>query len=138
MNWGNKIAIIFTLFVIGVITMVTISMKQDFYLVADNYYEEEIAYQDKIEKIKNGTQWSDSISIAVDGDQLAIKFDKAEQVDGKIIFFRPSNANLDFELPLVAELTIPTTKFEKGLWKVSLEWQQNDRQFVKETKITIP
>ena len=52
MNWGNKIAISFIIFIGIIVTMVVISMKQDISLVSTDYYEQEIAYQDQIDRME--------------------------------------------------------------------------------------
>ena len=53
MNWGTKITLSFIAFVGIIITMVVISMRQDISLVAKDYYVQEIAYQDQIDRIRN-------------------------------------------------------------------------------------
>ena len=53
MNWGTKIVFSFIAFAGLIITMVVISMRQDVSLVAKDYYVQEIAYQDQIDKIQN-------------------------------------------------------------------------------------
>lgn len=97
MNWGQKITIGFIGFVVFIIGMVTISMRTDFFLVEENYYEEELAFQDKIESRTNGTGWQKNVSIANEEEFIDINFEDAENVQsGKVYFFRPSNAELDF------------------------------------------
>ncbi|WKK79244.1 FixH family protein [Marivirga arenosa] len=137
MNWGNKITIVFISFVILVITMVTISMKQDFYLVEENYYEEEIAYQSKMEEIKNGQNWQGKIRTIQNGNIVSLSFEDADKVSGKISFIRPADANLDFFIPLTEEANIPVEKFEVGNWKVAYEWEQGGVKYFKEDKIFI-
>jgi len=137
MNWGNKITIVFISFVILVITMVTISMKQDFYLVEENYYEEEIAYQSKMEEIKNGQNWQGKIHTIQNGNIVSLSFEDADKVTGKISFIRPSDANLDFFIPLTEEANIPVEKFEVGNWKVAYEWEKDGVKYFKEDKIFI-
>lgn len=96
MNWGNKITLVFIGFVILTITMVIFSMKQEFHMVEENYYEEEIAYQTKMDEIRNGNDWKGVISVKQEGSNLALQFEGAEKVNGKIQFYRPSDADLDF------------------------------------------
>ncbi len=54
MSWGNKIAIAYSLFVVLMITLVTMCIKQkDIFLVSDDYYKQEIEFQDRIDKNNN-------------------------------------------------------------------------------------
>jgi hypothetical protein len=137
MNWGTKITIVFIGFVILVVTMVTISVNQDFYLVEENYYEEEIAYQGKMEEISNGQEWPGAISVKQEGSTLALNFEGADKVKGTINFFRPSDANLDFFTPIVEEINIPVERFKAGNWKISFSWEAEGKKYFKEQQIFI-
>ncbi|MGM0580661.1 MAG: FixH family protein [Bacteroidota bacterium] len=137
MNWGNKITIVFIGFVVLVLIMVTISMKQEIHMVEENYYEEEIAYQGKIDEIKNGNAWDGDISIKQEENNLALIFEGADKVKGKVKFFRASDANLDFFIPISEEINIPIEKFKAGSWKVSFIWEAEDKKYFKEEQIFI-
>lgn len=137
MNWGNKITLVFIGFVILIITMVVFSMKQEFHMVEENYYEEEIAYQGKMEEIKNGQDWAGNVSVKQNGNNLSLLFEGADQVEGKIKFFRPSDADLDFFVPLSSELNIPIEKFKAGNWKVSFTWKEGEKKYFKEEQVFI-
>jgi hypothetical protein len=137
MNWGNKITLVFIGFVILVITMVIFSMKQEFHMVEENYYEEEIAYQGKIEEIQNGNDWNGVVSVKQEGNNLTLKFEGAEKVNGKIQFYRPADADLDFFVPISEELNIPIEKFKAGSWKISFNWEMDGKRYFKEEQIFI-
>ena len=138
MNWGHKITIGFTVFVIFIIGMVTISMQTDYFLVEQNYYEEEIAFQDKINSQKNGNEWNATISIQELGEFIEISFENAELLQsGNITFFRPSNADLDFSFPITESLKYPTAQMLPGKWIVHLKWQFEDKQYVRQQTLFI-
>ena len=138
MNWGHKIVIGFVSFVIFMIAMVSISMSTDFYLVEENYYEEELAYQDKIDSRSNGNQWVKQVSITDSTDYIIIRFEGASLVkEGSIQFFRPSDATLDFTIPLVENFKLPKKEFKKGKWIIKLEWGFDNKKYVKEETLII-
>ncbi|GAB3338841.1 FixH family protein [Marivirga atlantica] len=138
MNWGQKITIGFIGFVVFIIGMVTISMRTDFFLVEENYYEEELAFQDKIESRTNGTGWQKNVSIANEEEFIDINFEDAENVQsGKVYFFRPSNAELDFSFPLTENLKLPKKEILPGKWIVNFEWQYEGKKYVKEETIYV-
>lgn len=137
MNWGNKIVIVFVSFVILIITMVVISMKQDIYMVEEDYYKEEIAYEGKMNEIRNGQEWPGRVFVKQEGSVLALGFEGAEKVEGNVHFFRASNANLDFLIPIAEEVNIPVEKFKVGSWKVSFRWEAEGKKYFKEEQIFI-
>ena len=53
MNWGKGVTIAFILFVGFIMFMVVGAFRENFDLVSDDYYLEEINYQDKINQKAN-------------------------------------------------------------------------------------
>ena len=51
-SWGISISIVYILFVVVMVGAVIFSTTQESHLVADDYYEREIAYQNQIEKME--------------------------------------------------------------------------------------
>lgn len=137
MNWGNKITLVFIGFVILIVSMVIFSMKQEFHMVEENYYEEEIAYQGKMEEIRNGRDWEGIVSVNQVDNTLALIFEEAEKVKGEIQFYRPADADLDFFVPISEEVNIPIEKFKAGNWKVSFIWEAEGKKYFKEEQIFI-
>ncbi|WKV12550.1 FixH family protein [Marivirga harenae] len=137
MHWGNKITLVFIGFVILIISMVVFSMRQEFHMVEENYYEEEIAYEGKMNEIKNGRDWPGLVSAKQEGQMLKLKFEDAEKVKGKIQFYRPADADLDFFVPISEEINIPIEKFKAGSWKISFSWETDGKKYFKEEQIFI-
>ncbi|ELR70754.1 hypothetical protein C900_03362 [Fulvivirga imtechensis AK7] len=144
MNWGTKIVIVFVLFAGLIVTLVTISMKQDVSLVAKDYYVQEIAYQDQIERIKNYKK--------LGAEQLRITYDDSRSVvvitapgnhkrEGEVHFFRPSDASLDSKYALKpngdGHQYFDVKNFKKGLWKIKISWQENGREYYEEKTLVI-
>ncbi|WMN11826.1 FixH family protein [Marivirga salinae] len=137
MHWGNKITLVFIGFVILIVSMVIFSTQQEFDMVEENYYEEEIAYQGKMDEIKNGNEWNGTVSVKQESNNLALLFEGADKVKGKVKFFRASDANLDFFIPISEEVNIPVEKFKAGNWKVSFSWEAEGKKYFKEEQIFI-
>lgn len=118
--------------------MVTISMSTEFYLVGENYYEEELAYQGEIDRKANGDQWLKLVSVTQVGDYVEISFQDADSVQaGKVNFFRPSDAKLDFSFPILDNLRLPKNEIPSGKWLVNLQWEFEGKQYVKEEVLYI-
>ena len=137
MNWGNRIVVVFSLFVVLVATMVTISFNQDVNLVEKNYYEEEIAYEAHMNKMSNASSWKSAITIEQQEENLFVHFERAGEVKGTIHMFRPSDSKMDFKLPLAENNFIPLNKLEKGVWQVGLSWEKAGKMFHKEERVFI-
>ena len=52
MNWGKGIAAVYICFVVIILGFVFYFMNQDVDLVTHKYYDEEIKYQEQIERMK--------------------------------------------------------------------------------------
>jgi hypothetical protein len=146
MNWGTKIVISFVVFVGIIMSMVVISVKQDFFLVTENYYEQEIKYQDQIDRMTNHQnltekpllQWSEN------KNQLLLIFpgQLIEQgITGNIVFFRPSDASLDrtYEIALSESgvQAFDARLFRNGKWKAKIHFSVNNKEFYTEQSIIL-
>ena len=144
MNWGKSIVLAFVLFAGLVITMVTISMKQDVNLVAHNYYEEELAYEDQMNRIRNFENLSIKPTISRINQEIILEFPAqvaSEMLNGEIHFFRPSDGNIDkkikIELNDEFRQSFPITAFSTGMWKTKLKWKSESQEFFFEQKIVL-
>ena len=139
MNWGAKIIIAFICFTGIVFTMVFISMRQDISLVADNYYEQEIAYEEQIQRIKNQkTLGEKPLFKVVRAEQKAVlTFPETLDVkEGTVHFFRPSNARMDrsfsIQLGEGRKQEFDLQPFRSGLWKVKIFWKSAEKEYYEE------
>ncbi len=146
MNWGKGIILAFIGFFGVIFTLAYISMQQDISLVADNYYEQELAYEDQIERIKNtdGLTKKPAISVDKKQGQAKLKFPselKGSVYEGSIQFFRPSSAALDqtFDILLDEEgfQTFDISRFPRGLWKVKISWKSKNREYYNEATMIL-
>lgn len=145
MNWGNKIAFIYGGFVLFVIGMVVLCIKQDdIHLVSKEYYKEEIAYQNQIDKLNNTKLLRGNIGFQYEIEKQEVLFSLPgvmKEATGEIIFFRPADARKDWKLPVQLDENgnqqIPVSKLEKGLWKVKIQWIAQDVPYLNEQVLVI-
>lgn len=143
MNFGHKIAIVYTLFVVFILSLVTFCVKQkDIFLVSSDYYKKEIAYQDEIDKYANTRGLSQPVKVGRTGDSLNFEFPEEMQgATGEIHFYRPSNANLDFKVPVSMDADhvqkVTVNQLVKGRWVVKMEWTKDGKDYLKEEKIIL-
>jgi len=141
MNWGARITVSFIVFAMVIFTMVFISMNQDINLVSEDYYKQEIAYEDQIQRLRNTQSLDQSPEITIDrnAQQVIIRFPKeltGQIKDGYILLFRPSDSRLDkrYELALNEEgiQKVSIRGQIKGLWKAKLYWQDYNLEYYQE------
>ena len=148
MNWGFKIGIVFVSFVVFMISMVTICMRQkNIHLVTENYYEKEIAYQDQIDNEANTAALKEEvpeISYAKENGVVTVRYPAAfsdTSIKGSILFFRPSDANQDFAVPLKAsaygQQEVSVANLTKGLWKIKMEWSAIGKNYYLEESLVV-
>ena len=139
MGWGWRIALFYGTFVVFMIGMVIMSFRQDFDLVADDYYEQEIAYQGRIDQLTNAKDDQQKVKVSNADGMIKLSFaSPAEEV--KVHFFRPSDDTMDLkveEASVESELSVPVGKFSKGKYLVNVQWNNNGKTYFQENDLFI-
>ena len=127
MNWGWKIAIFLGIYMIGIISVVWYSMTLDVNLVADNYYQQELAYEEQITRMKNTEKLVDkpTFDFSINKKLIILTFPEGHLPDkGQITLFRPSDFTQDrkFKLNLDEghQQGFITESLMPGLWKAKV------------------
>ena len=132
-NWGTGIVIAFIVF-IGFIMFLVISMMTDdafnYDLVTEEYYKEELAFQEEIDAETNASLLSENIVINRVDEGLLVIFPKNfefDKIEGTIFVYRPSNKSLDFNISLNKlssnKILIPENRLIEGRWNISVSWK---------------
>lgn len=143
MNWGHKIAFAFSAFVIFIVFLVVKSFQQNVDLVAEDYYKQEIQYQQQIDKMNNTNALKQSISFVQENQQLMVQFPEelGQKPDGEISFFRPSDARFDVSTKIDVDSNlrqwIPTSELLKGYYKVKVDWTDGEKEYYVEESLYI-
>lgn len=138
-SWGIKIAAVYIIFVLIVLGTVLFSTTQEVNLVTDDYYQKEIEYQSHIDKIKRTKELPEQIFVKLKDDYLTVTIPelfKNEKLNGEIVLYRPSDNRKDFRMPLTLndnlEHSFSTTQFDRGLWKIQIEWAAENLDYFHE------
>lgn len=137
MNWGWRIAIFYGSFVVMMVGMVILAFQQDFDLVADNYYEQEIAYQGRIDQLTNASDDNQTVGVTANAETVELAF-ASNASDVKVHFFRPSDDTMDFlleEADVDSEINVPMERFSKGKYLVKVEWKSNGKTYFQEADL---
>lgn len=138
-NWGHGIALFYTIFAAVLFTALFKSFGIDHSLVQKDYYQKDLAYENHMEKSRNALQNS-IVELRKDGktQNLEVIFKHSEDLAGEIHFYRPSNQNLDFKVPIHQfKNTFPLSDLEPGKWIVKIDWKQDEKYYYKEEVILL-
>ena len=142
-NWGTGIALFYLSFMAAMIFVVIRSKSYDHSLVMENYYEEDLKYQKRYDEISNALKDSTFHYHYLPNEQkLEIKFSNQKNIiKGKLLFYRPSNSKLDFELPLKLNadqtMEISTKNLALGRWRVKCNWKTGAKEYFKEIDLSL-
>ena len=143
MNFGKKITILYLSFVALIVTMVVMCFGQKVELISDDYYAQELQFQDKITAVNNAKALGASINHFVDGKTITLTLDSnliAANIQGTITFFRPSDSSKDLKVKMNfinGEQIIDNTALIHGAYKLQLNWVSNNKDYFKEEVIFI-
>ena len=144
--WGIGIAIFYSAFVVVVVGLVFFASLQRFDLVADNYYEDGIKYQSKLDQMKlaESAQYEPGVTYKRSAKQLELAFPAAihaDSISGRVVLFRPSNAALDrhwdLDLDNTGKQLLDLHDFRKGSWKVMIKWKAGAADLYTERSIFV-
>ena len=143
MNWAWKITFLFVSFVLFMSFMVYKSVSQDFHLVSKEYYEDEIAYQERIDAMAIGNEIKDKVHMDIQDKILLITFSEsiAEDMNGEIHFYDPVNARKDFLIPIDLDSSLQmAVSFDNKIrkrWKVKIQGLYKSKEVFIEKEIMI-
>ncbi len=143
-HWGWGIAIFYSLFVLTFILILLYSFGQDNSLVVEDYYQQDITYQERMNKRDNYLGLTEKVTYSYDPSSavLVLSFPRSmSSSDGTVQFYRPSSAKQDYlvnlDLDSLNQQVIPVGRLIKGRWKMQLEWEANAIPYFMEEQILI-
>lgn len=132
MTWGTKIFIAYGLFIFFIVYLVIRSTEVNTDLVAEDYYQQELAFQTKIDKQQNLQKLGANITVRQQGQRIEIQVAAGSsfvKADGTITFMRAQDKRMDrsFDLALNEEgkMAVPTDNLIRGKYMVQLDWKSN-------------
>ncbi len=144
MNWGTKIVFAFAGFIAVIFTLAYISMGQDVNLVADDYYAQELEYEDQIQRIKNTQSLEQRPTLVIDkkAQKAHLVFPeglKSKIDEGQVQLYRPSNSAFDKTVSIALDeeglQTIDVSSLVKGLWKAKITWAYRNTEYYQEVSL---
>jgi len=144
LNWGWGITGVYLVFVTGILYMVwrTTQERQD--LVAEDYYAQELKYQDKIDASKRAAALSSPVSFDLKGQVLHLAFPKefeSKTITGDVLVYYPADSRKDVKVPvkLVNNVMDVTMKEgSPGMHILQFSWQEGNTTYYQESNLTTP
>lgn len=143
-NWGTGIVIAMVIMIGGMVTLVSIALRQDYDLVEDDYYQKSVDYQQHIDKVKQTEALEQKITFSQTADSLSLTFPNIAEPTGyagKIHFYSPVAEKRDLTLPVklnsVFSQSIELKKLEAGRYKIKIDWTANQTVYYQETEIVV-
>jgi hypothetical protein len=115
-------------------------------LVRPDYYEQEIRFQEQIDREDRTRRLGGEAAIVYDAarEEITIVLPSAHagrHASGRIEFYRPSDASLDCGLRLAVNAAgvqrVNAKPFRVGLWKVRLFWSVDNQEFFFDRAIVV-
>jgi len=139
LNFGNYITIAFIAFGAFIVTLVvkTFAFKPE--LVSETYYEDEINYQDRINRLKNVQTDGATVKWELRGDSFLLNFPSTD-ASGKIDFMchsdKDKDQHFDIQLSNGNQQVINTTNIKSGLYLMKIQWTSNGKLYYMEQNIS--
>lgn len=138
-NWGTGIFLFYAVFVGLSIAFVIFSMGKEVNLVTEDYYGEELKFQNKIDIMERSLLAKVKPEIIFENNKLIIQLPDSTnkfKLNGNIHFYRPSDNKLDFKIPVQLSseniTSIDLSGLKKGKWEAHLSWFDNELEFYTE------
>ncbi len=143
-SWGFGITVTIIIFLVSTIGLVYFTSTVDVNLVADNYYQKELDYQQKIDKINRANNLPEHLKIKASAGIIEFVFPKIfslDKIGGTIDLYYPADKKMDakYEIQLKNgyRLLLPTNNLKKGYWKVEVNWNSSDTLYFTEKRLMI-
>ena len=144
-NWGTGIFLFYTIFAGTLFFAVYKSTQYDHSLVVENYYEEDINYQNRYDQIQNSRSLEAGLVIKLNNSEnvIALDFPKDKTgISGEILLYRANNKKLDQHIPIQLnaenKMLIPTQNIVSGRWKLEVEWETGGKSYFDKRTLFIP
>ena len=102
------------------------------HLVTEDYYNQELQFQNDLDKQTNARTLTENISWKKTEEGLLIIFPESldfNNITGNVFLYRPSNKQFDFETSISLSnhnLLIPDKRLLDGRWNIKVDWKYKE------------
>jgi len=143
--WPIAIVAYFAVFISFIVTFIVFATRQHVDLVRNDYYEEEIRFQDQLDRVRRTRQLNGNVAVTYNAEQRCILLNlpaaQAIQTTGRIHLYRPSDANLDRDVLLALDAQgvqrLDAANLRDGLWKVRIQWAVDGQEYYFDQRVVV-
>lgn len=143
-NWGYKITLVYLVFVAGILYLVMQANKHDVDLVTQDYYGEELRYQEKIDQRSRADALSGPVRYTLADKAIHIRFPgefTGKEITGEVLLYYPADSRRDVRSPIrtsanAMTLQIPDTR--SGMHILQVTWTSEQQTYYFEENLFIP
>lgn len=139
LNWGWRIAIVYTIFAVSTIGFVSFAMTKHVELVRKDYYEHSLLEDQTQAAVKRGNSMAESVKSELRRNTLYVSLPQSVPTTKAIMtLYRPSNSELDKTYNLIDnKIEIPLKGLAHGYYTLVLEWEIANESYRLERPIEI-
>jgi hypothetical protein len=143
-NWGYKIVLVYCVFVAGILYLVVQSSRQQMDLVTDDYYAQEIKYQEKIDQSKRASALSEPVRFQLTEAGIEVNFPKefdGKNIIGNALLYYPANEKKDVSASINTtqgkiQISIPDKR--SGMHILKINWEVEGVSYYFEETVFLP
>lgn len=137
-SWGHGVVLALGSFIAFILFLIFVYSHgmQNSELVSDNYYQDELTYQDVIDAKTNAEELPEKPVYQQTAEGITITFPISAVPDDKQVdfdLFRTDDSNLDVNKKILLnsqqKFTIPNKVIVAGSYTLKLKWQKNEKPY---------
>ena len=127
-SWGTKIALLYSGFVVMIVTLVIATFYNKSELVADDYYQQEVSFQQRLNATLAASGLQQPVSLEASATQVTLRLPQSfngKSVEADIHFYAPANAAADRRFKQTIsfnEMVFDRISLEKAFYEVRVSW----------------
>ena len=134
MNWGQKLTVAIAGFMGFILFLVISSHGVESDLVTDDYYQQEIDYQQTIDATENADALKGELVVETTDDAVRVTLPEDFQfaVVGTVSFYRPDDASKDFTVDIPGDrrsILVPLSKLSAGQYEINVHCEYQDKAY---------
>lgn len=144
MNQNKIKPLVFGVFVIGILIWFAKFVYNPVLMSNSNFLTEALNYEASLVKKQKFATSGDSVRInyVYEANTVVLKFPLNQPAPvGKVLFFfaenRKKDRGFDLKTDPSKQMFIPLDGFEKGTWRILIEWQGEDKIYSQEDSIHV-
>lgn len=144
--WPFAIMAFFAVLISCIVAFIIFAGCNRMELVHPNYYEDEMRFQQQMDRVKRTRALPAGVAAAYDAKAQTITISLPPEharlaASGRIELYRPSDSKLDRHLPLAINTEgaqrVDANTMRSGLWKVRVQWKAGGDEFFFDQSVFI-